>query len=106
MKTFTLEPRKDVPTLIDAFARIAPARPELTLVIAGRDGWGAVAVRDAAAAFGEQKVPRGQTAVFSLHATKPVSAGEGGSVLARASGWGAGIMAVRGRSRTQTSSRP
>jgi glycosyltransferase involved in cell wall biosynthesis len=48
----TLEPRKDVPTLIDAFARIAPAHPDLTLVIAGRDGWGAVAVRDAAARSG------------------------------------------------------
>jgi glycosyltransferase involved in cell wall biosynthesis len=48
----TMEPRKDVPTLIDAFARIAPAHPELTLVLAGRDGWGATAVRDAAAASG------------------------------------------------------
>ncbi len=48
----TLEPRKDVPALIEAFARIAPTRPELRLVLAGRDGWGAVAVRDAAAASG------------------------------------------------------
>ena len=48
----TLEPRKDVPTLIAAFARIAPGRPDLRLVLAGRDGWGAVAVRDAAAASG------------------------------------------------------
>jgi glycosyltransferase involved in cell wall biosynthesis len=48
----TLEPRKDVPTLIDAFARIAGAHPGVTLVIAGRDGWGATAVRDAAAASG------------------------------------------------------
>lgn len=48
----TLEPRKDVPTLIDAFARVAPAHPELRLVIAGRDGWGAKAVRDAAANSG------------------------------------------------------
>jgi glycosyltransferase involved in cell wall biosynthesis len=48
----TLEPRKDVPSLIDAFARIAPDHPGLTLVIAGRDGWGAVAVRDAAAGSG------------------------------------------------------
>ncbi len=46
----TLEPRKDVPTLIRAFARLAPDRPDLRLVIAGRDGWGATAVRDAAAA--------------------------------------------------------
>jgi len=31
---------------------MAPARPDLRLVLAGRDGWGAVAVRDAAAASG------------------------------------------------------
>jgi glycosyltransferase involved in cell wall biosynthesis len=48
----TLEPRKDVPALITAFARLARDRPELRLVIAGRDGWGAGAVRDAAAASG------------------------------------------------------
>jgi glycosyltransferase involved in cell wall biosynthesis len=48
----TFEPRKDVPTLIDAFARIAPDHPDLTLVLAGRDGWGAVAVREAAASSG------------------------------------------------------
>ena len=34
---------------IAAFARIAPDRPDLRLVLAGRDGWGAAAVRDAAA---------------------------------------------------------
>ncbi|MGZ4711999.1 MAG: glycosyltransferase family 4 protein [Acidimicrobiia bacterium] len=48
----TIEPRKDVPSLIDAFARLAPRHPDLTLVIAGRDGWGAVAVREAAARSG------------------------------------------------------
>jgi len=48
----TLEPRKDVPTLVEAFARIAGDHPDLRLVIAGRDGWGAVAVRDAAARSG------------------------------------------------------
>ncbi len=48
----TLEPRKDVPTLIRAFARIAEDCPDLKLVIAGRDGWGATAVKDAAAASG------------------------------------------------------
>lgn len=48
----TLEPRKDVPNLIAAFARIAPTRPELRLVLAGRDGWGADAVRDGAAESG------------------------------------------------------
>jgi glycosyltransferase involved in cell wall biosynthesis len=48
----TIEPRKDVPALIRAFAAIADDCPDLKLVIAGRDGWGAVAVRDAAAASG------------------------------------------------------
>jgi glycosyltransferase involved in cell wall biosynthesis len=45
----TLEPRKDVPALINAFARLAPKHPELRLVLAGRDGWGTAAVREAAA---------------------------------------------------------
>jgi len=48
----TLEPRKDVPSLIAAFAALASAHPELRLVVAGRDGWGAAGVRDAAAASG------------------------------------------------------
>ena len=43
----TLEPRKDVPTLVAAFARVARSRPDLRLVLAGGDGWGARAVRDA-----------------------------------------------------------
>ncbi len=41
-------------------------------------------VVDAAGAFGEQQVPLikgGMTAVFSLHATKPLGAGEGGFVV-------------------------
>jgi glycosyltransferase involved in cell wall biosynthesis len=46
----TLEPRKDIPTLVAAFARLAVTRPDLRLVIAGADGWGAAAVRDAIAA--------------------------------------------------------
>jgi glycosyltransferase involved in cell wall biosynthesis len=50
--TGTIEPRKDVPTLIGAFARVARDRPDLRLVIAGGDGWGADAVRDAIAASG------------------------------------------------------
>jgi glycosyltransferase involved in cell wall biosynthesis len=45
----TLEPRKDVPTLVRAFDRVAGSRPELTLVLAGARGWGARAV-DAAVA--------------------------------------------------------
>jgi glycosyltransferase involved in cell wall biosynthesis len=45
----TLEPRKDVPTLIRAFDRLAAARPELALVLAGARGWGADAVDQAVA---------------------------------------------------------
>jgi len=48
----TIEPRKDVPNLIRAFAQVAGDRPDLKLVIAGRDGWGTEAVRDAAAQSG------------------------------------------------------
>lgn len=47
-----LEPRKDVPRLVDAFARVSPSRPNLRLVLAGGDGWGAKAVREAVAASG------------------------------------------------------
>lgn len=36
---------------------------------------------DAAAAFGEQTVPKGMTAAFSLHATKMVGCGEGGYIV-------------------------
>ncbi len=43
----TIEPRKDVPTLVAAFAEAARDRPELRLVLAGRDGWGTTAVRHA-----------------------------------------------------------
>jgi glycosyltransferase involved in cell wall biosynthesis len=45
----TLEPRKDVPTLVRAFDRVAATHPELTLVIGGLDGWGAGAVDQAIA---------------------------------------------------------
>jgi glycosyltransferase involved in cell wall biosynthesis len=48
----TLEPRKNLPALIDAFARVANTRPNVRLVLAGNDGWGADAVRDAIAASG------------------------------------------------------
>lgn len=43
----TLEPRKDLPSLIAAFDRLATSRPGLRLVLAGPDGWGASAVHDA-----------------------------------------------------------
>lgn len=48
----TMEPRKAVPTLVDAFAQVAPKRPDLRLVLAGRDGWGTAAVREAVAGSG------------------------------------------------------
>ena len=40
----TIEPRKDIPSLVRAFDVIAPRRPDLHLVIAGPDGWGVDAV--------------------------------------------------------------
>ncbi|HUZ20880.1 MAG TPA: glycosyltransferase family 1 protein [Acidimicrobiales bacterium] len=43
----TIEPRKDVPGLVAAFDRLATARPELSLVLAGKDGWGVSAVDSA-----------------------------------------------------------
>jgi glycosyltransferase involved in cell wall biosynthesis len=46
----TLEPRKDVPTLIRAFDRLAAGRQGLSLVLAGGRGWGIRAVEAAAAA--------------------------------------------------------
>lgn len=36
----TIEPRKDVPTLVRAFDKMCPAHPGLTLVIAGTPAWG------------------------------------------------------------------
>ena len=45
----TLEPRKAVPALVEAFDRVAADRPDLELVLAGRPGWGAAEV-DAAIA--------------------------------------------------------
>ncbi|MGH9083066.1 MAG: glycosyltransferase family 4 protein [Acidimicrobiales bacterium] len=36
----TLEPRKNVPALVQAFERVADAHPEALLVIAGQPGWG------------------------------------------------------------------
>jgi len=48
----TLEPRKDIPTLVAAFGRIADRQPEALLVLAGRPGWGADAVTRAVEASG------------------------------------------------------
>jgi glycosyltransferase involved in cell wall biosynthesis len=48
----TIEPRKDVPGLVAAFARVAPRHPDLCLVLAGGDGWGATEAGAAIAASG------------------------------------------------------
>ncbi len=45
----TLEPRKDVPTLIRAFAALARAHDDLSLVLAGREGWAPAALEEALA---------------------------------------------------------
>ncbi len=47
-----VEPRKDLPTLVMAFAELARAHADLELVIAGPDGWGAPAFAAAVAACG------------------------------------------------------
>jgi len=58
-----------------------------TWIAPGVSGFGVPSyapVVDAAGAFGEQDVPilkGGMTAVFSLHATKPLAAGEGGYIV-------------------------
>jgi glycosyltransferase involved in cell wall biosynthesis len=48
----TFEPRKNIPTLIGAFALLTPTHPELRLVLAGGDGWGTNDVRAAIATSG------------------------------------------------------
>ena len=45
----TVEPRKDVASLVRAFAAVADAAPDVALVIAGRRGWGDAGVDDALA---------------------------------------------------------
>ena len=36
----TIEPRKDYPLLVSAFAAVSTAHPDVALVIVGGDGWG------------------------------------------------------------------
>jgi glycosyltransferase involved in cell wall biosynthesis len=48
----TIEPRKNLPSLVAAFSRVAVERPDLRLVLAGRPGWGTAAVDAAVAASG------------------------------------------------------
>jgi glycosyltransferase involved in cell wall biosynthesis len=43
----TIEPRKDVPSLVRAFDRVASANPHLSLVLAGAPGWGTEPVTEA-----------------------------------------------------------
>jgi len=43
----TIEPRKDLPSLVRAFDELAADDGELRLVVAGQDGWGAAAFTDA-----------------------------------------------------------
>ncbi len=50
----TIEPRKNIPGLIDAFARVAPRHAALRLVLAGGGGWGDDAVTHAIARSGVQ----------------------------------------------------
>ena len=42
----TVEPRKDLPTLVRAFDRVAAETAEVRLVVAGADGWGAEALSE------------------------------------------------------------
>lgn len=46
----TIEPRKDVPTLVKAFDRMADAHTDVSLVLAGGEGWGTAPVEAAIAA--------------------------------------------------------
>ncbi len=48
----TLEPRKDVPTLVRAFSAVAGRHPDALLVLAGGRGWGGDAVDAAVASSG------------------------------------------------------
>ena len=47
-----VEPRKDLPTLVMAFAELARTHPDLELVVAGPDGWGEPAFAAAVTACG------------------------------------------------------
>lgn len=48
----TVEPRKDLPSLVAAFGRIANRHPDALLVLAGGAGWGTAAVDQAVVASG------------------------------------------------------
>jgi glycosyltransferase involved in cell wall biosynthesis len=46
----TIEPRKDLPSLVRAFEALAAEQPDLRLVVAGPDGWGVEAYQEAVGA--------------------------------------------------------
>lgn len=60
----TVEPRKDLPSLVRAFDALAGSHPDLRLVVAGADGWGAEALGAAMAraAHGHRVVRLGYVA--------------------------------------------
>lgn len=63
----TIEPRKDIPTLVRAFDRLAAEVPDVRLVVAGADGWGAAALQQAldSAAHRDRVVRLGYVSVAS-----------------------------------------
>ena len=65
----TLEPRKNVPGLLRAFARLAADRPDLDLVLAGPAGWGDTAdeVAALAAPLGDRVRLPGHVSWTDLH---------------------------------------
>ena len=48
----TIEPRKDLPTLVAAMAQLWSSQPEVKLVVVGPDGWGTEAYEEAVRAVG------------------------------------------------------
>jgi len=64
----TVEPRKDYPGLVRAFGAVADVRPDVALVIAGADGWGAEAFHEAveASPWRRRIVPLGYVADDAL----------------------------------------
>jgi glycosyltransferase involved in cell wall biosynthesis len=67
----TLEPRKNLPRLLEAFARLAPEQPDLDLVLVGPTGWGGAAerVQDALARLPQGRVHvAGRLSEPDLHA--------------------------------------
>jgi len=66
----TIEPRKDVPTLVRAFSTVASGHPDALLVLAGGRGWGADEVEAAVAtsALGRRVVQTGYVADAAIPA--------------------------------------